>query len=141
VEKAPEDIKALWPQAVQIIVCRTRHKAKHPKYKAPKEEIRYYLLTGPKNARALSAKHIARLVRGHWGIENRLHHVKDRTFREDDQKLRSCAVAVCWLRSIALTVLDQAEGRRRGKKRRYTPEQRSYFNAHPRKAIAELKRK
>ncbi|MFF1423132.1 hypothetical protein [Streptomyces sp. NPDC058280] len=26
-------------------------------------------------------------IRGHWGIENLLHHVRDLTFREDDSKI------------------------------------------------------
>ncbi|KOU24276.1 hypothetical protein ADK52_14235 [Streptomyces sp. WM6372] len=32
---------------------------------------------------------LAAWIRGHWGIENLLHHVRDRTFREDDSKVRT----------------------------------------------------
>ncbi|WP_322985355.1 hypothetical protein [Streptomyces sp. S584] len=28
-------------------------------------------------------------TRGHWGIENLLHHVRERTLREDDSKART----------------------------------------------------
>lgn len=28
-------------------------------------------------------------IRRHWGIENRLHYVKDVTFKEDDSKIKS----------------------------------------------------
>jgi hypothetical protein len=136
VEKAPADIKELWPGAVQIVACRIRHLPRHSRYEVPADEVHYYLLTGPPGARALSAKRVAGLVRGHWGIENRLHHVKDRTFREDDQQVRCGAVALCWLRTVTLTLMEGAERRRRGKPRRYMPEQRAYYAAHPRKALA-----
>ncbi|WP_327398757.1 hypothetical protein OG194_00435 [Streptomyces sp. NBC_01288] len=32
---------------------------------------------------------LATWIRGHWGIENLLHHVQGCTFREDDSKVRS----------------------------------------------------
>ena len=33
-------------------------------------------------------KRFAKVVRGHWGIENKLHWVLDVTFREDDCRVR-----------------------------------------------------
>lgn len=140
VAKAPVDIRELWPEAVQIIVCRTRHLPRHPSYGAPKEETHYYILNGYPGARALSAKRLAALVRGHWSIENRLHHVKDRTYREDEQRARCGAVVLCWLRTTALTLLDVAEKKRGGKRRRYMPEQRSYYGAHPEEAAGLMRR-
>jgi hypothetical protein len=124
---------------VQIIASRTRRISRHPKYSAPADEIHYYMLVGPPRSRPLSAPRVASLVRGHWGIENRLHHVKDRTFREDDQQVRCGAVALCWLRTATLTLLENAERKRRGGRRRYMPEQRAYYSAHPRKAISLMK--
>ena len=47
-------------------------------------ETRYYL-----SSTALSAEMFARVVRGHWGIENRLHWMLDVVFREDLARLRS----------------------------------------------------
>lgn len=35
---------------------------------------------------------LAAWIRGHWGTENLLHHVRDRTFREDDSKIRTGAL-------------------------------------------------
>lgn len=32
---------------------------------------------------------IADLVRGHWGIENKIHHVRDTTYREDQNQIRA----------------------------------------------------
>ena len=123
---------------MQVVACRIRHLARHPKYTAPADEVHYYLLAGPARSRPLSAKRIAALVRGHWGIENRLHHVKDRTFREDDQQVRCGAVALCWLRTATLSLLENAERKRRSKRRRYMPEQRAHYAARPRKAIKLL---
>lgn len=123
---------------MQIVACRIRHIPRHPKYTAPADETHYYLLTGPPGARPLSAKRLAGLVRGHWGIENRLHHVKDRTYREDDQQVRCGAVTLCWLRTAALTLLGVADKNRR-KARRYMPEQRAYYAAHPRKVVSLMK--
>ena len=46
-------------------------------------------------------------VRGHWGIENSLHHVKDRSWGEDKHTLHRPGLAACFsvLLNVALTVL------------------------------------
>ena len=100
--------------------------------------MHYYLLVGPPGARPLSAKRLAELIRGHWGIENRLHHITDRTFREDEQQVRCGAIALCWLRTVALSVLQGVQQTKRGQ-RRYIPELRAHFAAHPRKAVAVIR--
>jgi predicted transposase YbfD/YdcC len=45
---------------------------------------RYYLSSAP-----LSAAQFARAVRGHWGVENRLHWVMDVVFHDDLMRLRT----------------------------------------------------
>ncbi|MER5838846.1 ISAs1 family transposase [Streptomyces prasinus] len=47
---------------------------------------RVYLITSLPPGAATGAQ-LAAWVRGHWKIENLLHHVRDRTFREDDSKI------------------------------------------------------
>ncbi len=50
---------------------------------------------------------LLRLVRGHWGIENRLHWVRDMAFDEDRCRARkgSEAHALASLRNLAIGVL------------------------------------
>lgn len=47
---------------------------------------RVYLITSLPPGAATGAQ-LAAWIRGHWKIENLLHHVRDRTFREDDSKI------------------------------------------------------
>lgn len=51
--------------------------------KGEQSEIRYYILS-----RAMSAKEFGHAVRGHWGIENKLHWNLDVSFREDECRIR-----------------------------------------------------
>lgn len=46
-------------------------------------EVRYYILS-----KYVAARRFAAAVRGHWGIENRLHWQLDVTFQEDQCRLR-----------------------------------------------------
>lgn len=68
------------------------------------QETRYYIssLEG-------DAKQGLRAVRGHWGIENKLHWVLDIAFREDDSRIRkgNGAQNFAVLRHIALNLLKQ----------------------------------
>ncbi|PZD71993.1 hypothetical protein C1752_04334 [Acaryochloris thomasi RCC1774] len=46
-------------------------------------------------------------VRGHWGIKNRLHWLKDVVFGEDDYRLEDEQVLLNWLlfRTLAINIL------------------------------------
>ena len=52
---------------------------------------------------------LAAWIRGHWGIENLLHHVRDRTFREDDSKVRTGHLprTMAGLRNLAVSLFRQ----------------------------------
>ena len=52
----------------------------------------------------LDAATFGRAVRAHWGIENRDHHVRDRTLREDASRIRRKPGVFARLRSFALNV-------------------------------------
>jgi predicted transposase YbfD/YdcC len=69
---------------------------------------RVYLITGLSVFDATCTE-LATWIRGHWGIENLLHHVRDRTFREDDSKVRTGTLphAMASLRNLAISVFRQ----------------------------------
>lgn len=68
-------------------------------------ETRLYLCST-----VLSAEMFARVVRGHWGIENRLHWMLDMVFREDLTRLRSgnAPENMAIVRHVALNLLSRA---------------------------------
>jgi len=55
----------------------------------------------------MSAREFASAVRGHWGIESRLHWQRDVTFREDQCRVRKghADVNLSILRRAALSML------------------------------------
>jgi hypothetical protein len=52
---------------------------------------------------------LASWIRGHRGIENLLRHVRDRTFHEDDSKVRTGTLprTMASLRNLAISVFRQ----------------------------------
>jgi hypothetical protein len=70
----------------------------------PRREVAYYV-----SQVRLDAEGFGRAVRAHWGIENRDHHVRDRTLREDDSRIRRKPGVFARLRSFALDIL-RADG-------------------------------
>src|SRR4051795_6670342 len=66
----------------------------------PRREVAYYV-----SQIRLDAEDFGRAVRAHWGIENRDHHVRDRTLREDDSRIRRRPGIFARLRSFALDIL------------------------------------
>jgi predicted transposase YbfD/YdcC len=65
-----------------------------------RREVAYYASQIP-----LDAPACATAIRGHWGIENRNHHVRDRTLGEDASRIRRKPGIVARLRSFALNIL------------------------------------
>lgn len=65
-----------------------------------KDCIGYYIVTT-----ALSAKEMSKIIRNHWGIENRNHYVKDMAFKEDFSRIRVNAGIMARFRSFALNSL------------------------------------
>jgi len=55
---------------------------------------------------AMSAEELAAAIRGHWGIENRAHWVRDVTFDEDRSRIRSGSgpQVMATLRNLAITL-------------------------------------
>ena len=65
-----------------------------------RQETAYSLSTTP-----LSAVDAAQAIRAHWGIENRLHYVRDVTLGEDASRIRRNPGLFALLRSFALNLL------------------------------------
>ena len=61
----------------------------------------YYL-----SSLTVNAKEFAEGIRRHWGIENRLHYVKDVSFKEDASKIRSghAPAVLSLIRNLVLNV-------------------------------------
>ncbi len=74
-------------------------------------ERRYYL-----SSLALDVATFARAVRGHWGVENKLHWVMDVCFREDQSRVRTgyAAENLATLRRLALNLLKREKTKKRG---------------------------
>lgn len=72
----------------------------------PKEpEVHYYATSMP--VHWISAEKLRDMAREHWGIENRLHHVKDRSLHEDRHWLKDphAAGVMTFLRSLTVGLL------------------------------------
>jgi predicted transposase YbfD/YdcC len=74
-------------------------------------ERRYYLSSLP-----LGVETLARAVRGHWGVENKLHWALDVCFGEDQSRARAgyAAENLATLRRLALNLLRREKTKKRG---------------------------
>lgn len=97
---APTAVRRHWPDAQSIVrVCRqTTNQGQKTK------EVRDFISSLPPQVERLAS-----LIRGHWGIENRLHWSLDVTFNEDHSRIRQghAAENAGLLRRLALSILKQ----------------------------------
>lgn len=105
------DIRSLadWWGLRTVIMVKSKRVVNHK----ISEESRYYISSLSGNAKqALGA------VRGHWGIENKVHWVLDIAFREDECRIRkgNGAQNFAILRHIALNLLKQEKTAKCGTK-------------------------
>jgi predicted transposase YbfD/YdcC len=100
------DPTGAWPGLRSVVEVQAERRAAA----APAVERRYYLSSLPPDAVRL-----ARAIRAHWGVENRLHWVLDVHFREDASPVRvgDGAQNFAVLRHLALNLLRH-EGTGRG---------------------------
>jgi predicted transposase YbfD/YdcC len=78
--KVSDYIKMNWPKAQTLVYVKRQRIIKRRKAVS----YSYYL-----SSISVKAKEFAIGIRHHWGIENRLHYVKDVTLKEDKSKIRS----------------------------------------------------
>jgi predicted transposase YbfD/YdcC len=113
---APARIRALFPHARQAArITRTVTRtvtARSGRQRTTGQETSsetVYAITSL-SAREAAPAHIAAYVRGHWGIENKVHWVRDVTFAEDASKVRagSRPRVLATLRNLAIGLIRQA---------------------------------
>src|SRR6266487_363664 len=95
------------------------------------EEV-VYLIT-PLTPQEANPQRLLELVRGHWGIENSSHYVRDVTFGEDRSRLRSghTPQILAALRNLAITLIHRQGSSQIAATRRH-------FASHPRLAFRLL---
>jgi predicted transposase YbfD/YdcC len=92
---------AEWPHLAQVARLMTRR----TEHGVTQQETHYYITSLPPET--ADPGRLLELARGHWGIENRLHWVRDVTFDEDRSQVRSGAApqAMAALRNIVIGLL------------------------------------
>jgi predicted transposase YbfD/YdcC len=86
-----------------VVEVRRRVECFHPgrrRFEPRREPVAYYLVT-----REASADTLAQAIRGHWAIENSLHHVLDVSLGEDASRIRRNPGVFAQLRHFALNLL------------------------------------
>lgn len=86
-EVLPNAVTLLWKNCNRYIVVERKRTIQD----ITSYETSYYLSDVERN----SAAFFGGAVRGHWGIENRLHYVKDVVQNEDNNKVVSLNAPVC----------------------------------------------
>src|SRR5680860_40599 len=105
VAAAPEGLD--FPHAAQVIVV---YRERADLDDVPISSETSYHLTSTPRERA-GARDLGSHVRGHWGIENKVHWVRDVTFDEDRHQLRATASparALATLRNLTMSLLRLA---------------------------------
>jgi len=97
----------LFPYAQQAIRI-TRTRTVHSGGKTKRSTETAYAITSL-TAMHATGEQIADVVRGHWGVENRLHHVRDVTWDEDRCQIRTGQgpQVMASLRNLAISILRQ----------------------------------
>jgi predicted transposase YbfD/YdcC len=92
-----------WPRVGQVFWLR---RERTQDGQTTVEEV--YGITSLTRAEA-DAERLLDILRGHWGIENRLHYVRDVTLAEDASRVRkgSAPSLLAGLRNAALVLLGQ----------------------------------
>jgi predicted transposase YbfD/YdcC len=93
-----------WPHVGQVCCVERKVTQKG----VTRKEIAYAITSlSPQKA---DAQQVLQVWRGHWGIENRLHYVRDVTMKEDTSQVRSGSApeVMAALRNVVLGLLRQA---------------------------------
>lgn len=99
--KLPARLDENWPGLLRICRIERRRETK----RLCSRQVIYAITSIPEDR--MDAAALLKLARDHWQIENRLFHVRDRTFMEDACRVRSgkAPSALAHLRDAALTII------------------------------------
>ncbi len=115
---APGHIAAMFPHAAQVFLIERyvtrkvrKRKKNSRKYKTVtiRSAVAALCITSL-SAREAAPEHLAAYVRGHWCIENKIHWVRDVTFREDASRVRTASRprVMATLRNLAIGLIRLA---------------------------------
>jgi predicted transposase YbfD/YdcC len=92
--------RAAWPKLKAVAMACSERTVKGK----TTTEVRYFI-----GSRRMGVRRYAKVLRGHWGIENNLHWQLDLSLREDASRVqeRQCAANVALMRKLALSLLKQ----------------------------------
>jgi len=116
VTDAPAHIRTRFPHARQVAlieryVTRTIRVRKGKRWirQQARSAVAVFIITSL-DAREASPAHLAGYVRGQWTIENKVHWVRDVTFREDSSRVRTGPKPriMATLRNLAIGLIRQA---------------------------------
>jgi len=95
---------AAWPHLSQVACLKRQRTVKGE----TQVQVTYLVTSAPPDR--VDAKRLLEWNRAHWGIENRLHWVRDETLGEDRSqvRVRSGPQAMAALRNLTLTLLRRA---------------------------------
>lgn len=106
-----QEEKDRWPGLRSVVIVQSKRELPA---KGDSIERRYYISSRP----GTDATAMAACIRGHWGVENKLHWVLDVGFNEDQARQRKghSAENFSRLRRLALNLLNRNKTKKRGVK-------------------------
>jgi predicted transposase YbfD/YdcC len=92
--------RKVWPKLQTVVMCGCERTSNGK----TTTDVRYYIAS-----RKMGARRYAKVLRGHWRIENNLHWQLDVSFGEDDSRIqeRNGATNLALLRKMALCLLKR----------------------------------
>lgn len=115
---APDHVKDLYPHVAQVFLLERFVTRKVRKRRKNSRKYRTETLTThiaqvgitSMSAREAGPEHLLAYVRGHWGIENKVHWVRDVTYREDASQVRTGnrPRIMVTLRNLAIGLIRQS---------------------------------
>ena len=126
------------PGQRQAVCARTGYVPLEAGLKPKPPDVRYYATSlRPDQA---PPRRLRGIIRGHWRIENQLHHPKDQTWLEDRHwvKNKKTGGVLTMLRSLACTLTRRARPQGLDPKA-HCPERIEFFSRSPQQAVALIR--